>query len=349
MADRQVAFVSGRARRLFLRVRFHFWPQRRRYTCILFLSCERPRSRSRQNSRARQRTDPLRPVNLKLEVAWPWTWSACATDSCWWIYWWRALERLSSRGSGGRLVSITWWSASVVVRCGRRVRQTLFHTVGGTGTLRRDKERGVLGVGVLFRDHVPGSGAWRFFCGRPGVFCVLPSFGRATIVSPPRRVQSCFGRSSFQPSTRRRSRDALPAKRCTCRSGWSQRAFKHCLVTLYRDRGICSSKDACLVLLKRPPAPGMLESNVVCQLDPSVSETDEPDEYRFHYRILEADQNGNTPDMEEFNQRGKTALHRLIDNKNKVMIRWFRKRLRRPQILQFCTGPPTFKAHACPN
>ena len=32
-------------------------------------------------------------------------------------------------------------------------------------------------------------------------------------------------------------------KRCTCRSGWS----KHCLefVTLYRDRGICSSKDAC--------------------------------------------------------------------------------------------------------
>ena len=80
-----------------------------------------------------------------------------------------------------------------------------------------------------------------------------------------------------------------------------------------------------------------------------VEPTDEPDEYRFHYRILEADQNGNTPDMEEFNQRGKTALHRLIDNKNKVMIRWFRKRLRRPQILQFCTGPPAFKAHACPN
>ena len=69
-------------------------------------------------------------------------------------------------------------------------------------------------------------------------------------------------------------RDALPAKRCTCRSGWSQRAFKHCLVALYRDRGICSSKDACLFLLKRPPAPGMLESNVVCQLEPSVNETD---------------------------------------------------------------------------
>ena len=171
-------------------------------------------------------------------------------------------------------MSITWWSARVVVRCGRRVRQTLFHTVGGTGTLRRDKERGVLGVGVLFRDHVPGSGAWRFFCGRPGVFCVLPSFGRATIVSPPCRVQSCFGRSSCQPSTRRHSRDALPAKGCTCRSGWSQRAFKHCLVALYRDRGICSSKDACLFLLKRPPAPGMLESNVVCQLEPSVNETD---------------------------------------------------------------------------
>ena len=254
MADRELAFVSGRARRLFPRVRFHFWPQRRRYTCILFLSCDLPRSRSRQNSRARQRTDPLRPVNLKLEVAWPWTWSACAADSSWWIYWWT----VSSRGSGGRLVSITWWSANVVVRCSRRVRQTLFHTVGGTGTLRRDKERGVLGVGVLFRDHVPGSGAWRFFCGRPGVFCVLPSFGRATIVSPPCRVQSCFGRSSCQPSTRRRSRDALPAKGCTCWSGWSQHAFKHCLVALYRDRGICSSKDACLFLLKRPPTPGML-------------------------------------------------------------------------------------------
>ena len=51
-------------------------------------------------------------------------------------------------------MSITWWSASVVVRCDRRVRQTLFHTVGGTGPLRRDKERGVLGVGVLSRDHV---------------------------------------------------------------------------------------------------------------------------------------------------------------------------------------------------
>ena len=86
MADRELPFVSGRARRLFPRVHFHFWPQRRRYTCILFLSCELPRSRSRQNSRARQRTDPLRPVNLKLEVAWPRTWSACAADSCWWIY-----------------------------------------------------------------------------------------------------------------------------------------------------------------------------------------------------------------------------------------------------------------------
>ena len=66
--NRELAFVSGRARRLFPRVRFHFWPQRRRYTCILFLSCELPHSRSRQNRRARQRTDPLRPVNLKLEL-----------------------------------------------------------------------------------------------------------------------------------------------------------------------------------------------------------------------------------------------------------------------------------------
>ena len=46
----------------------------------------------------------------------------------------------------------------------------------------------------------------------------------------PCRVQSCFGSSSCQPSMRRRSRDALPVKGCTCRSGWSQRAFKPCLV-----------------------------------------------------------------------------------------------------------------------
>ena len=71
MADCELAFVSGLAARLFSRVRFHFWPPRRRYTCILFLSCNFQRSRSRQNSRARQRTDPLRPVNPKLEVAWP--------------------------------------------------------------------------------------------------------------------------------------------------------------------------------------------------------------------------------------------------------------------------------------
>ena len=58
MADRELAFVSGRTRRLFPRVRFHFWPHRRRYTCILFLSCELRRSGSRQDSRARQSTDP---------------------------------------------------------------------------------------------------------------------------------------------------------------------------------------------------------------------------------------------------------------------------------------------------
>ena len=57
-------------------------------------------------------------------------------------------------------MSITRWSASVVVRCGRHVRQTLFHTVGGTGTVRRDKERGVLGVGsclkkIMSRTPVP--------------------------------------------------------------------------------------------------------------------------------------------------------------------------------------------------
>ena len=52
-------------------------------------------------------------------------------------------------GGGGRLslVSMTWWSASFAVHCGRRVRQTLFHTVRASGTVRRDKERVVFRVG----------------------------------------------------------------------------------------------------------------------------------------------------------------------------------------------------------
>ena len=36
MADSESAVVSGRTRRLFPRPRFHFWQQRRHYTCILF-------------------------------------------------------------------------------------------------------------------------------------------------------------------------------------------------------------------------------------------------------------------------------------------------------------------------
>ena len=44
-----------------------------------------------------------------------------------------------------------------------------------------------------------------------------------------------------------------------------QSSFKHCLVTLYRDHGICSSKDVCLFLLKRYPVAGVLESNAVMQ------------------------------------------------------------------------------------
>ena len=58
MVDRELAFVSGRTRRLFPRVRLQFWPQRRRYTYILFLPCELPHSRSRQDSRAHQSTGP---------------------------------------------------------------------------------------------------------------------------------------------------------------------------------------------------------------------------------------------------------------------------------------------------
>ena len=52
MADCELAVVSGRTRRLFPRVRFYFWLQRRHHTGILFLSCEFQRSRSRLRNRS---------------------------------------------------------------------------------------------------------------------------------------------------------------------------------------------------------------------------------------------------------------------------------------------------------
>ena len=67
----------------------HFWPQRRRYTCILFCRANfRAVDQDTTAERAKELnlSDLSQAVNLKLEVAWPWTWSACAADSCWWIY-----------------------------------------------------------------------------------------------------------------------------------------------------------------------------------------------------------------------------------------------------------------------
>ena len=153
-------------------------------------------------------------------------------------------------------MSITWWSASVV----------------GTGTVRKDKERGVLRIGscsekIMFQTPVPegcsvDAQAFSVFFLRA---VVLPSSLLRVVYKAVLVAQAA--------NRQRRSRDALHAKRYTwCQSGWSQCAFKHCLVTLYRDRGICSSKDACLFLLKRPPVAGVLESNAVSQH--SVNETD---------------------------------------------------------------------------
>ena len=68
MADCEFAVVSGRTRRLFPRVRFHFWPQRRHHTCILFLSCELPRSRSRQNSREPKRQTSVSSSLLEYDL-----------------------------------------------------------------------------------------------------------------------------------------------------------------------------------------------------------------------------------------------------------------------------------------
>ena len=51
--------------------------------------------------------------------------------------------------------------------------------------------------------------------------------------------------------------------------------FQTKVVALFRDHGICSSKDACLFLLKRPSVAGVLESNAVRQN--SVNKTDAED------------------------------------------------------------------------
>ena len=68
MADREFPVVSGRTRRLFPRVRFQFWPQRRHHTCILFLSCELPRSRSRQNSSEPERQTSVSSILLEYDL-----------------------------------------------------------------------------------------------------------------------------------------------------------------------------------------------------------------------------------------------------------------------------------------
>ena len=174
-------------------------------------------------------------------------------------------------------MSINWWSASIVVRCGRRVRQTLFHTIGARKRYRAqgsgDKKRGVLRVcigscseKIMSPTPVPegcsvDAQAFSVFFLRA---VVQPSFLLRVVYKAVLVARAA--------DRRRRSRDALPAKRCTCRSGWSQCAFKHCLVTLYRGRGICSSKDACLFLLKRPLVAGVLESNAVSQHSVNVTD-----------------------------------------------------------------------------
>ena len=69
MADREFAVVSGHTRRLFPRVRFHFWPQRRHHTGILFLPCKLPRGRSRQKGKSQNAKRQVSTLLLRrLEV-----------------------------------------------------------------------------------------------------------------------------------------------------------------------------------------------------------------------------------------------------------------------------------------
>ena len=56
-------------------------------------------------------------------------------------------------------------------------------------------------------------------------------------------------------------------------------------------------------------------------LDACLEPTDEPDEMRFYYTILEADQAGQTPGSSSFNLNVKTAFHRVLDSRNKVLLK----------------------------
>ena len=157
------------------------------------------------------------------------------------------------------------WSASVVIRCGQRVRQTLFHTIGGTGTVRREKERGVLRVGSCSEKNMSLTLVPEGCSVDAQAFSVL--FLRA-VVQPLFLLRVVYKAVLVaRAANHRRSRDAFPAaaKRCTCWSGWNQCAFKHGLVTPYPDCGICSSNNVCLFLLKHSPVAGVLESNAISQ------------------------------------------------------------------------------------
>uniref|UniRef100_A0A0A9ZGA8 Transient receptor potential A n=1 Tax=Sycon coactum TaxID=1009717 RepID=A0A0A9ZGA8_9METZ len=56
-------------------------------------------------------------------------------------------------------------------------------------------------------------------------------------------------------------------------------------------------------------------------LDACVNATDEPDEYRFFYRILESDSDGLAPNDAGFNVNGKTSFHRVLECKDKELQR----------------------------
>ena len=133
-------------------------------------------------------------------------------------------------------MSLTWWSASFVVH-------------SRSGTVHRDKERAVLRVGSCSEKIMSPTPVPEGCSVDAQAFSVF--FLRA-VVQPSlllRVVYKRFGRSSCRPST-------TFARCLTCQemhmSIRLESSFQHCLVTLHRDHGLCSRKDAWLFLLKRP-------------------------------------------------------------------------------------------------
>ena len=153
---------------------------------------------------------------------------------------------------------IAWWSARVVVRRGRRVRQTLIHTVGGSGTVPSCPPLRCLKV-VLWTPR-------RFLC---SFFVRLRNHHFSSL-----SCTKLFWSLELPTVDNVREMPYLPRDAHVDPAGVSVRSNTASLHSTAIVEFVAARKDACLFLLKRPPVAGVspVESNAVSQH--SVNGTD---------------------------------------------------------------------------